>query len=350
MNKVMHKVNKIFLVVFITLLIWVWADLALEQKIEGVIAIIEVREMPAQNMWITLNGRTNLEVSLTVTGPHARVAELQRRLRPGGESLMFTFDARQMGRATAGSQPPLDLVSFIQNQPELTDLGLNVSAVEPAVAEVMATPLEPKTLRIRLIDNNNLDIFDYEKIEPDQITMPVPSSWTGEKLVAFVQLSPADEERARLRPIEHTPYVELVPGIRRDADRTVSIQLRSEQVLRSRAISPVIGFVFSPMLQGRFRVQINDEDIARVMAGFTYSATDAAEAAYKAMPHHLLLTVDEKDRAAAELITRRLTYNFPMDSVERGEIMPLAPAPEVRFKLVPVADENAPSPTPPAAP
>jgi hypothetical protein len=351
MNNTMHKVNKILLVVFITLLIWIWADLALEQKMEGVVAIIEVKEMPTQDMWVTLNGRTNLEVRLTVTGPHAKIAELQRQLKPGGESLVFTFDARQLDRANPGTQPPLDLVQFLQGQPELKGRGLSVSAVEPSVAQVVAMPLEPKTLRIRLINNNNLDILDHEKIDPDQVTMPVPSNWTGEKLVAFVQLGPASEELARQRPIERTPYVELVPGIRKDADRTVSIKLRSEQALRSKAISPIIGYAFSPTLQGQFRVQIDDEDIAKVMAGFTYSATDAAEAAYKAMPYHLLLTVEERDRAVSGLITRRLTYNFPIDSVEKGEIKPLSPAPEVRFRLVPISvGGNASSPIPSAAP
>ena len=89
--------------------------------------------------------------------------------------------------------------------------------------------------------------------------------------------------------------------------------------------------------------------MAKVMAGFTYSATDAAEAAYKAMPYHLLLMVEEKDKAATGFITRRLIYNFPPDFVEKGEIKPLAPAPEVRFKLVPIVPAGGtPAGAPPA--
>ncbi len=340
MNTTLHKVNKIVLVVFITLLIWIWADLALEEKVEGVAATIEVKEMPSQDIWVTLDARTRLEIRMTVTGPHARIAELQRRLKPGGEPLSFTFDARQLGLTEAGKRT-VDLVQFLKGQQELKGLGLGVTAVEPGVAEVTVMSLEPKTLRIKLVNANNLEILDYEKIDPDQITIPVPSNWTGEKLVALVQLSPASEELARQKAIERTPYIELAPGMKKDADRVVKIKLRSEQPLKSKAISPVIGYAFSTTLQGQHRVQINDEDIAKVMAGFTYSATDAAEAAYKAMPYHLLLMVEERDKAVAGPITRRLIYNFPLDSAEKGEIKPLSPAPEVRFRLVPVGEASA---------
>jgi len=348
MSSSLHKVNKILLVVFITVLIWVWADLALDEKVEGIAATIEVKEMPSQDIWVTLNSRTSLEVRLTLTGPHARIAELQRRLKPGGESLVFTFDARQLGLTQPGKQS-LDLVRLFQEWSELRMLGLAVTAVEPPAAEVTVLALEPKTLRVKLLDTNGLEILDFEKIEPDQITIPVPSNWTGDKLVAFVQLSPASEELARQKPIERTPYIELAPGMKKDADRTVAIKLRSDQPLKSKAISPIIGYSFSATLQGQYRVQINDEDMAKVMAGFTYSATDGAEAAYKAMPYHLLLMVEEKDKTAAGFITRRLIYNFPPDFVEKGEIKPLAPAPEVRFKLVPIVPAGStPAGTPPA--
>jgi hypothetical protein len=348
MKSTLREINKILLVVFITFLIWVWADLALEEKIEGVPATIEVKEMPSQDIWVTLDSKTKLEIRLTITGPHARVAELQRRLKPGGEPLAFAFDARQLGLTQPGKRTT-NLVPFFQGRPELKSLGLTVTAVEPPAAEVAVLALEPKPVRIKLIDADGLEILDREKIDPDQITVPVPASWTGDKLTAFVQLSATSEELARRNPVERTPYIELAPGMKKDADRTVKIKLRSELPLKSKALSPVIGYSFSATLQGQYRVEINDEDIAKVMAGFTYSSTDAAEAAYKAMPYHLLLMVEDKDKAAAGSITRRLIYNFPLDSVEKDEIKPLAPAPEVRFKLVAVPVPGAATVTSPSS-
>jgi hypothetical protein len=341
MKSTLRQMNKILLVVFITFLIWVWADLALEEKVEGVPATIEVKEMPLQDMWVTLNSKTRLEIRLTVTGPHAGIADLQRRLKPGGEPLSFAYDARQPGLQTGKSTT--DLTRWFQSQPELKKQGLTVIAVDPCSADVDILALEPKPVRIKLIDTDGMEILDREKIEPDQLTIPVPASWSGEKLTAFVQLSPASKELARQSPIERTPYIELAPGMKKDADKNVKIKLRSEQPLKSKAISPVIGYAFSATLQGQYHVEINDEDIAKVMAGFTYSATDAAEAAYKAMPYHLLLMVEDKDKAATGSITRRLIYNFPLDGVEKDEIKPLAPAPEVRFKLVSVPAPGAPT-------
>jgi hypothetical protein len=344
MNSVLQKVNKILLVIFITFLIWVWADLALEEKVEGVAAVIEVKEMPSQDIWVTLESKTRLEVRMTLSGPHAPIADLRRQMRPGGEPLAFSFDARQLGFAQPGKRS-IDLVQFLQGQSELKGRGLDVVAVEPATAEVTVVPLEPKLLRVKLLDNNGLEILDYEKIEPDQITVPVPADWSGDKLVAFVQLSPTSETAARQKAIERTPQIELAPGIKKDADRTVTIKLRSEQLLKPKTISPVIGYAFSANLQGQYRVDINDEDLAKAMNGISYSATDAAETAFKAMPYQLLLMVEEKDKTATGLITRRLIYNFPLESVEKDEIKPLSPAPEVRFKLVPVTS-TAPTAAP----
>jgi hypothetical protein len=346
MNDTLRQINKILLVIFITFLIWVWADLALEEKVEGIPATIEVKEMPSQDIWVTLDSKTRLEVRLTITGPHARIADLQRRLKPGGEPLALAFDARQLGLTKPGKRTT-DLTPFFQGRPELKNLGLTVTAADPSRAEVTVLALEPKPLPIKLIDTDGLEILDREKVEPDQITIPVPANWTGEKLIAFVQLSTASKELARQNPIERTPYIELAPGMKKDADKTVKIKLRSEQPLKSKAISPVIGYAFSATIQGQYRVEINDEDIAKVMAGFPYSATDAAEAAYKAVPYHLVLMIEDKDKAATGPITRRLIYNFPLDSVEKDEIKPLAAAPEVRFKLVPVPAPGAPAAAPP---
>jgi hypothetical protein len=345
MNSTLRRINKILLVIFITFLIWVWADLALEEKAEGVAAVIDVKEMPSQDIWVTLDSKTRVEIRMTITGPHARVAELQRRMKPGGESLTFTFDARQLGLTQPGKRT-IDLIQFLKGQQELKGLGLTITAVDPTVIEVTILPLEPKTLRVKLIDNNGLDILDCEKIDPDQITIPVPQNWTGDKLVALVQLSPASEELARQKPIDRAPYIELAPGMKKDADRTVRIKLRSELPLKPKTISPVIGYAFGANLQGRYRVEINDEDLTKAMNGLSYSATDAAEAAYKAVPYQLLLMVEEKDKTASALITRRLIYNFPLDSAEKDEIKPLAPAPEVRFKLTPIpAPGTAPAAT-----
>jgi hypothetical protein len=349
MNSILHRVNKILLVISITFLIWVWADLALEEKADGVAAVIQVKEMPSQDIWVTLDSKTSLEVRMTISGPHARIAELKRQMRPGGEPLAFTFDARQLG-FTQGGKRNIDLVQFLQSQEELKGRGLSVTAVEPPTTEVTVLPLEPKTLRVKLLNNNGLEILDYEKIEPDQVTMPVPGTWTGDKLVAYVQLGPTSEMAARQKPIERTPYIELAPGIRKDGDKNVLIKLRSEQPLKPKTISPVIGYTFSANLQGQYRVDINEEDLAKAMNGLSYSATDAAESAYKAMPYQLLLMVEEKDKAATGLVTRRLIYNFPLDSIEKDEIKPLAPAPEVRFRLVPLTTPASTSPLPVSTP
>jgi hypothetical protein len=349
MNSAVRKVNKILLVVFITFLIWVWADLALEEKAEGIAAVIEVKEMPSQDIWVTLDSKTSLEVRMTISGPHARIAELKRQMRPGGEPLTFAFDARQLGFTKPGKSD-VRLVQFLQGQEELKGRGLGVTAVDPQTVEVTVLTLEPKALRVKLLDNNGLEILDHEKVEPDQITMPVPENWTGDKLVAFVQLSAASVELARQKPIDRTPYIELAPGMPKDAGRTVRIKLRSDQPLKPKTISPVIGYAFSANLQGQYRVDINEEDLAKAMNGLSYSATDAAESAYKAMPYQLLLMVEEKDKAATGFITRRLIYNYPLESVEKDEIKPLGPAPEVRFKLVPANPTTATPAVPTSTP
>ncbi len=157
MKSTLRQINKILLVIFITFLIWVWADLALEEKVEGIPATIEVKEMPSQDIWVTIDSKTRFEIRLTVTGPHARIVELQRSLKPGGEPLVFAYDARQLGLTQPGKHTT-DLISFVQGRPELKGHGLTVTAVDPPIADVSILTLEPKSLRIKLIDTDGLEV------------------------------------------------------------------------------------------------------------------------------------------------------------------------------------------------
>lgn len=339
-----HKSKKIAVVIFITLLIWVWADLSLDAPLRYNEAAIAITSPADPTLWVRFeNDSRVLEITdLRMTGPFQKVAEIKREIHAENPTAMgssplfqFTLDPDNQGM-TEAKEYVLDVKSFIQQTKQMKNLGLRVIESNPEQTKIIVSRLVRKRLQVKCYDENT-EIRDAV-IKPDEIIMPVPGNWEGEQLIARVQLTNSQILRARKSPIDVRPYVKIGLDTTRNAASLVTVKLPEEQKgLQIRNVQPAtIGYILSGPLLGKYDVEvINKHEFNTIRI----KATEAAFEAYQKQRYKMLLEiVDEDVRTgpdAETAIYRDLIYNFPKEFVQKNEIMPAEELVPARFRLNP---------------
>lgn len=335
------KVNygKILAVVFITVLIWVWADLALDEELPDKPAVIIVDESANPKLWVSFNGDHNADIKITLSGPHAAIAEEARKLKEG-KRLEFDFDAAQEKMDAPGSYT-LNLLSFLQKNKGIRQQGLKVQACEPEIITVNVVKLVEKSLTVRCFDENKIPV-KVESIDPPKVNMFVPEEWSGEKLTANVQLTRREINQARLSAVEKAPYIELAAGQIRELQRTVKISMPPDEYLLAdyTITTAKLRFSLSPILQGKYKVVVDNLD--EVIRTITIRATADAKRAYEKMPYQVILEIDDEDASSTEPLRRELIYNFPDEYLRKDEIRLNQQPVTARFKLIPLPSAETP--------
>ena len=77
------KYSKIMIVIFLTVLIWVWADLALDETLPEKNAVVVVDESVNPKLWISFDNSTSADIKIVLSGSHTSVAALDMELRKG---------------------------------------------------------------------------------------------------------------------------------------------------------------------------------------------------------------------------------------------------------------------------
>lgn len=332
------KINyrKITIVVFITALIWVWVDLALDEELTIYNATITIAKTDPK-LLVTLNEGTSVSIEeMAVKGPLRRISELGRKLEEQG-ALEFPFDATEEKMGEGGTFT-LPLVPFLQKDKEIKRLDLKVESCIPEIIAVKIVELIKKSLTVNCFDENGIAVT-AESIEPAKVDMYVPADWEGEKLTAKVQLTPREINQARLIAVEKTPSIELAAGQTREVSTAVKIKMPpTEDVLKDYTITTAtLGFSLSENLQGRYKVEV--ANLSEVISPIAIKATPEARRAYENMGYQVLLEIDDDDVKAEE--TRRdVVYNFPKEFVRRDEIVLNQTPVQARFKLTPLSPEG----------
>lgn len=334
--------GKISIVVFLTVLIWVWADLAQDERLSlSNVMSLGVAKSSDQALWLsfastdgTLRPVVTID-SIELKGPASRVADVDRMRNKGElDAALFLVPERE-GFTEAGTQT-LDVLSFLKRSDTIRQLGLTVESCEPRSLTVQVRRLVETALQVECVDENGVPL--KAEVEPGEVrALVVPE----EVVVAKVRLSPSEQSQARESRIEKAPYVELADGQRREVGTSVLVKLSpAEDVLRDENVRATLGFCFSPNLQGKYVVALqNETELASAI--LKIKATPAAKQAYEQQPFKIFLLILDEDRQAADFISRRVEFNFPDEYVGRGEIQADEPAPEARFRLVPIATPNA---------
>ncbi len=336
----LHSIKKIALVIFITLLIWVWADRALDEELSGVSASLSADPSASPKVWVSFDDESSAHFRITLSGPVSRIAEVKRKLRD--RSLIFDFhlDPEKEKIEVPTDGYPLDLLGLIEKNVEIRKLGLKVKSCEPGTVSVTVLKLVEKNLQVECLDENRLPVVDVESIDPPRVKMPVPESWIGEQLKAAVRLTSKQIEQARLDAISARPYIEIAPGNFRYSDTRVQIKLSAmKERLQDYGIPATIGFTLSENLFGKFKVELTDRGPSTI----GIKATPEAKTAYEKTSFKLLLFIEDEDTKATEPILRELVYNFPPEFVQKDEIRATQQQPpKVRFKLIPLPSTEIP--------
>ncbi len=327
------KVGKIVIVLFITILIWVWADLAQDEELTNIPAVVMIDDNANPRLWVRFEQGKQIDVTISVIGPHSSIVDLERSIRQG-EMLEFSFNAAQEFITTPGIYP-LNLMTFLEEQKLLEQKGLRVSSCEPQFVQIEVDLLVEKDLSVRCVDEIGNPIIDAI-IEPATVSMFVPEKWNGP---ATIQLSQTELKQSRSSRIKKTPYVEI-NGQRKNAAVKVEIKTPDlQERLTDYSITTVtLGFVFSPNRQGKYQVELLNSN--EVMGAINIKATSEAKLAYESQRYQVILEIDDDDVLKNEPIRRELKYYFPPDFVEREEII-LNQQPDVaRFNVLPIETEQ----------
>jgi hypothetical protein len=336
--------GKIVLVVFITILIWVWADKAQDEEYTFENVLLKADRSLASELWLTFpqdgqarDGQRGVTLEeLILRGPAARLDELRRNLKTGSPRLEFFLGPADAGLREPG-QTNLSVLDFLRNSGQLRNLRVSAVNCKPRTVTVKASRLVEKELKVRCVRPNG-DVLNAKKIEPATVKVRVPEDWSP--LVADVILNDSEIEQARLTDFEKTAVVRFSP----DEMHVVSTRIKIMMPAATEDLSPrsitqaTIGFVLSPNLVGKHRIVLENYS---ELASFTISATPEAARAYREQPFQILLYILDEDAKNTSEQREEVEYNFPDEFVSQGKIKLNQPAGVARFKLEPLGNPPA---------
>jgi len=335
MAKRKAKPGKVVIVIAITVLIWVYADRALDDElaVPSGAAISIARTDP--ELWVSFSNESSVSVTrLVLKGPAARIAEIRRSLNDGSLALQFFFEPEQ-AELTAPGEYPLDVLGFLRRSDAIRKLGVTVETCQPRTATVNIVRLIKRQLKISCIDRDNNPVKGAAVI-PARVEMFVPDGWVGD---AWVRLSTGETEQAGLVPVTKTPFIELAGQVREAATQVEVTAPPEEARLEEYTITATLGIALSPALQGKYKVEVTN--LNEVMSPMVIRATPEAKAAYEMLqvPKMTLYILDE-DRKTAEAQRRAVVYNFPPEFVRKKDIELKNPRPvEARFRLIALGEQ-----------
>jgi hypothetical protein len=327
------KYGKIAVVIFLTVLIWVWADLALDEELPDKPATVIVDDSVNPKLWVSFSQAPSADIKITLSGPHAAIADVSRKLRRGG-GIEFNFDAAQEKMDKPGDHS-LHLLAFLQKDKETKRLGLKIDSCEPEILDVNVVELVVKSLTVECFDEDGIPL-EVQSIEPKKVDMFVPEAHR----TARVQLTRREIEQARLLAVEKTPYIVLAAGQIREGATAVEVKMPPEEDRLSdyTITKTTLSVALSPTLLGEYSVNVTN--LSEVLVPIAISATPEAKRAYESQPLPLmtLYIFDDDAKKGAKEQRKAVVYNFPPEFVRKGEIKLKNPqqSAEAKFKLIPL--------------
>jgi hypothetical protein len=333
------KFGKIFIVFFLTALIWVWADLALDERLDLPNVVIEVAKSTDPALWVSFvaPGEPDADPQASITldsvvlkGPAWRVTDVDRMMNTGALNLtLFLVPERE--ELTAEGDSTWNVLDFLKRSDEIRQLGLTVESCAPRMLAVRVRKLVKRSVPVECIGLG--PSLEVASLEPSRVDAYV----SDEVRRATIHLTAAEQEQAKNGPVARTPYIELAPGQRREVSEKVRVRLApAENILDPYSVTPAtLGVCFSRNLQGKYQVVLeNDNDPA--LAVVRIRATPAAYKAYFEAPYQMILHVLDSDRQQ-ESVTREVVFSFPEEYLRRNEIKADQPPQTVKFTLAPVS-------------
>jgi hypothetical protein len=340
------KPGKVSIVVFLTALIWVWADLAQDERLPLTDVVVEVAKSSNPALWVcfvTDEQESDLQTSVTLDsvvlkGPARRVADVKRLKNRGTLDLNLFLTPEREGLTKADVRT-LDVLEFLKQSDEIRQLGLTVESCEPRRLALRVQELVKMSVPVKC---EGLDAaVQVKSLQPETVEAYVPKEEAGERK-ATVRLTPEEQNQAKNVPVEKTPYVELASGQRREALAKVMVSLEPAQnVLSKYRVPAAVGICFNQNMQGKYAVILQNDRTE--LANVNIMATLAARDAYAQEIYQMVLFIQDADRQATEPIQRAVVFSFPNEYLKRDEIRADQPPPMAKFTLRPIVEANVES-------
>ena len=340
------KYGKIAIVILLTVLIWVWADLDQDDRYTlPKVVTINVAKSTDPALWMSFKDEDGAPISsvpivnVELKGPASKIADLKRMLNRGSLDLRF-FLVPEQEEMTEPGEHPLDVLTFLKQSDRIRQLGLTAESCESKTLVVQTVKLVEKRVTVECIDEDG--VSQKAEIKPAKVDAFVLADRT---LTAKVRLTPSEIKVARSSAIKQTPYIEMPDGQIIEVSTEVDIIMPpAEDVLRNYTVnSPKLIFAFSWNLQGKYKVEVTNEN--EVIRAFTVQATLQAGRAYESQPFQMILCILDADldgdEKTGDELTRPVIYYLPEDFVRSDEIRAPEPPVEARFKLVPLSAESS---------
>lgn len=333
-------IKRISAVIFLTMVIWTWAYLALEENIpeSGTLHISPTR---ADTIVSFVDNETPVTITMELKGSTSMIAAFNKRILaeqtdPAKGRLEFFYNAETENQSAAGMHQ-LNVLSFLKKNFKMRKLSLAVVSCDPKFIEVQVEKLKEKWLDVKCVDQNG-SVIEHEIMDPSRVQMFTRAEYDGQ---AVVTLTAAQISQARKASITETPYVDLnADGKNRRASKTrVKIKLPStSESMHDQILQPTIGYSASKNIMEKYTVELlNESDLTETT---NFKATDEAWTVYdNATTYQILIEIRDSDPGNTE-ISRKVVYNFPPESVSKGEIKLVGVAPEAIFKLIPKPNRN----------
>jgi hypothetical protein len=330
------KFSKLAIVLFLTILIWVWADLALDESHTIFNAKIVIgRTRP--ELWISFSNGFSIDVNeIVLKGSVSTINNIDQIINNDPKKLEFPLVFDQFGIDKPG-QYPVDVKDIIKESNWIKKEGLSVEKCDPCEVIVNAVALTQNNIDVQCFDEEGIPI-DLET--PQKVNMFVPSDW---RTPARVDLSYEDIQKAVKQPIAKTPYI-ILPneqspnGQRKYADKTVEIKLSPQQnMLEQKKVKDVsLGFCLSQNLsKGQYQIDIDNlPDILSI----EILTTQAAKDAYEEQRYQVMLEIVDDDINTTEktgFVQREVYYLLPEEFVRQNQIKLAQPKMEAKFKVKP---------------
>jgi len=332
------KFGKIAIVIFLTVLIWVWTDLDLDEVHTVPKVIMRVAYSP--ELLVSFNGQAEASINnIELKGPAKRISEVRRGLDDGTVKLDLTLNPEREGMITTGSNT-LNVLDFLKRSDEIKELGgLTVEGCKPEIIEINVVKLEKKSLDIECFDENGIPVTPAS-IDPEKVEMYVPAD---SRLKAQVELTSREIAQARQSVAIKTPYVELAPGQRRDASSQVNIKMSPEadSLIRYQILGASLGHTLSKnLLERGYNVEIENYND---LVSFFIFATPEAKQAFENQEFQINLIIpDSAAKKPNEVQRRVVVLDFPEEYVRKNEIRPEGEPKEAKFKLIRLSPAKSP--------
>ncbi|NQV35928.1 MAG: hypothetical protein HQ515_24770 [Phycisphaeraceae bacterium] len=335
---------------FLTVLIWVWSDLALVEPGDLTQIPVVLGNSSDPNLLVSFVDDADrftdhiMIDTVSVKGPAVRVDQIKTLERNEDLKLRLVLEPEAWDLTEPMEAPKWPLVNFVRRSPAIR--GLSIDDCFPRTAFISVVQLAKRSLEVQCVDEDDSPI--PAQITPSSITMYVPEAWPEDILTAYVKLSTDALNRAQGEvPHEAIPFVNIRGRIK-TAKQSVKVRLPEVVTpLKTQTIqNPKFCLVVDPFVQKDFVIRIPNE-VEKTTKRIQFKGTDEAKAAFQAEPYHVELVVERKEGSQAGPRSQILQYRFPRAYVEKNEIKPDdSPLDKIDFELVPRDSATANGNTP----